>query len=104
MNARLYARIMKHLEKTTGTSSWDFRTLNQAHPQLAGYLFGILANVMGDKASDIVILNHYAPSRLWAWDLTHYQCRACGMMFSRPVEFHWDDDTTEQIADALGLR
>ena len=37
-------------------------------------------------------------------NLTHYQCRACGMMFSRPVEFHWDDETTDQVADALGLR
>ena len=36
-------------------------------------------------------------------NLTHYQCRACGMMFSRPAEFHWDDDTTEAVAHAIGL-
>ena len=36
-------------------------------------------------------------------NLTHYQCRACGMMFSRLAEFHWDDDTTEAVAHAIGL-
>jgi len=37
-------------------------------------------------------------------NITHYNCRDCGITFSEPVEMKWDDDTTEQIASYLGLR
>jgi len=71
-NARLYAKIMRHLETTTGTGLWDFRTLALTHPQLADHIYRILADVgdsvVGQTLSDRVILNHYVPRRLWAWE------------------------------------
>ena len=36
-------------------------------------------------------------------NLNHYTCRDCGIGINIPVEFKWDDDTTEAIAKALGL-
>ena len=36
-------------------------------------------------------------------NLNHYTCRDCGIGFNFPVEFKFDDDTTEAIAKALGL-
>jgi len=36
-------------------------------------------------------------------NLRHYRCRNCGVTYSVPVEFRWDDDTTEHIATFLGL-
>ena len=37
-------------------------------------------------------------------NLTHYRCQDCGIGFNVPVEFRWDDDTTDAIAEALGLK
>ena len=37
-------------------------------------------------------------------NLTHFRCRNCGITFSSPVELKWDDETTEQVAEFLGLR
>ena len=37
-------------------------------------------------------------------NITHYRCRDCGIMFSQAVELKWDDETTEQVAEFLGLR
>jgi hypothetical protein len=67
-NARLYAKIMRHLEETTGTGFWDFRTLNLTHPQLADCLYRILLQVIGNSLSNNVILNHYVPRRLWGYE------------------------------------
>jgi hypothetical protein len=62
-DARLYAKIMRHLE-TTSTGFWDFRTLNYTHPQLAGYVGVILKTVAGVEDP----WKHYLPRRLWAWE------------------------------------
>jgi len=67
-NARLYAKIMRHMENTTGTGFWDFRTLNLSHPQLANKLYRILADVVGKTFSDTIIRNHYMPRRLWGYE------------------------------------
>ena len=37
-------------------------------------------------------------------NITHYRCRDCGITFSSSVELKWDDETTEQVAEFLGLR
>ena len=37
-------------------------------------------------------------------NLTHYRCQDCGIGFNVPVEFKLDDDTTDAIAEALGLK
>ena len=36
-------------------------------------------------------------------NLEHYRCQDCGIGFNVPVEFKLDDDTTNTIAEALGL-
>ena len=64
-DARLYAKIMKHLEEKTGTGFWDFRTLNMVHPQLALYINKILVDVVGESFTNKIIQNHYIPRRLW---------------------------------------
>lgn len=71
-DARLYAKIMRHLEKATGTGFWDFRTLNQTHPQIADCLYRVLLRAIGNslrdgRYSDTVILNHYVPRRIWTY-------------------------------------
>ena len=63
-NARLYAKIMRHLEKRTGTGLRDFRTLRMCHPQLAEYLETIASAVTGI----VDLSNHYMPRRLWDYE------------------------------------
>lgn len=63
-NARLYAKIMRHLEETTGTGSWDFRTLNLTHPQLATCIGQLVIAVTGN----VDLRNHCAPRRLWGYE------------------------------------
>ena len=60
-NARLYAKIMRHLENTTSTGFWDFRTLNLSRPQLATCLEQLVIAVIGN----IDLRKHYMPRRLW---------------------------------------
>ena len=67
-NARLYAKIMQHLEETIGTISWDFRTLNLTHPQLAIYLYRYWLEVTDTSLDDVEIFNHYMPRRLWNYE------------------------------------
>ena len=65
--ARMYAKIMAHLENETGCSSWDFRTLNLSRPKTSGVLWALLGNVLAaEMVSDVVMLNHYVPSRIWS--------------------------------------
>ena len=67
-DARLYAKIMRHLEDTTGTGSWDFRTMRSAHPQLAKVLEVLISNADGISSHDKTMLHkRYVPSRLWAY-------------------------------------
>ena len=37
-------------------------------------------------------------------NLNHYRCQDCGIGFNVPVEFKLDDDTTNAIAEVLGLK
>jgi hypothetical protein len=72
-DARLYAKIMRHLETTTGTGHWDWPTINLTHPQLAAHLYRMLLAVIpahtiagGDRRP--MASNYYLPRRLWAWE------------------------------------
>ena len=65
MNKRIYAKIMRYLERITGTGFWDFRTLNMTHPQLANALDEIL--IVEGMNGDVVIQRHYVPRRIWNW-------------------------------------
>jgi len=72
-NPRMYAKIMRHIEKRSGTGFWDFRTLNLTHPHLAEHLF----NALGDHLQDILgdqydpnnfgvsVSRYYVPRRIW---------------------------------------
>ena len=42
LNQRIYRKITNHLIDKSGTSSWDFRTLNQVHPQICAKLIEIV--------------------------------------------------------------
>ena len=76
-DARLYAKIMNHLEITTGIGFWDFRTLNRCYPQLATQLARILVDTVNTnhadtcmrryKFSELIMNNHYVPRRLWSY-------------------------------------
>ena len=68
-DARLYAKIMRNLEKTTGPMLWDFRTMEIVHPHTATVLQGIIANCNGISSYDKnMIRNRYMPRRLWEYD------------------------------------
>ena len=67
-NKRLYAKIMRHLEQTSGTSFWDFRTLNLSHPQLAAILYRILTKELSSFMSGAIVGNHYLPRTLWSYN------------------------------------
>lgn len=63
-NARLYEKIMRHLETNSGTGFWDFPTLNLSHPQLATCLEQCVIAVIGN----IDLHKHYMPRRLWDYE------------------------------------
>jgi len=73
-NARLYAKVMRHVEQSSGGSSWDFRTLSISRPKTAELLFKILTDELGDdsRVADMVMYNHYVPNRIWDWGLVFY--------------------------------
>ena len=73
-NARLYAKVMRHVEQSSGGSSWDFRTLSISRPKPAELLFKILTAALGDdsRVADMVMYNHYVPNRIWDWGLVFY--------------------------------
>ena len=64
MNKRIYAKIMRYLERRTSSSKqWDFRTLRMTYPRLADMLHGILiAEDIVD--ADVEIQRHYVPRRI----------------------------------------
>jgi hypothetical protein len=65
-DARLYAKIMSHMERRTGTTSWDFRTLRQSSPHLSAELERIVVDCEGVPASCKADLGkHYVPYRVW---------------------------------------
>ena len=69
MNKRIYAKIMRYLERITGTGFWDFRTLHMTHPQLAIALHKILIaegmHFLAKCSADEGIQRHYVPRRIW---------------------------------------
>ena len=65
MNKRIYAKIMRYLERITGTGFWDFRTLHMTHPQLANALHEIL--IVEGMSADVEIQRHDMPRRIWNW-------------------------------------
>jgi hypothetical protein len=68
-NARLYAKIMQHLESNTGSQLWDFRTMEIVHPYIATVLQGIIANCDSISSYDKnMIRNRYMPRRLWGYE------------------------------------
>jgi hypothetical protein len=63
-NKRIYAKIMRYLERRVGSSKqWDFRTLRLSHPQLADVLHGILI-AEGIVSADVEIQRHYVPRKI----------------------------------------
>lgn len=69
-DARLYTKIMKHLEKKTGTGFWEYRTLNMVHPQLAQTIQDIINRSNGIADSHKLNLHkRYLPRRLWNYYL-----------------------------------
>ena len=63
-NKRIYAKKMKGLERSTGSSKqWDFRTLRMTYPQLADVLHEILI-AEGIVSVAVEIQNHYVPHRI----------------------------------------
>ena len=64
-NARLYAKIMRHLGNEYGRISvWDFRTLNLCHPHLAMILGQLVVDVIGN----VDLHKHYMPRTLWNYE------------------------------------
>ena len=59
---RLYAKIMRNLDRRTGSGVWDYRTLRICHPQIASALGEILV------AEGLVTWGnlpmHYLPRRI----------------------------------------
>ena len=63
-NARLYAKIMRHLGPRYGGQLWDFRTLNLSHPHLAMILEQLVVDVIGN----VDLHKHYMPRTLWNYE------------------------------------
>jgi hypothetical protein len=65
LNQRIYRKITNHLRDKSGTSSWDFRTLNQVYPQICAKLIEI---ILKEKkillATRYEIMQCYVPMRI----------------------------------------
>ena len=49
-------------------------------------------------------ITHFGDNQIIVETFEENRCRDCGITFSSSVELKWDDETTEQVAEFLGLR
>ena len=88
---RMYSKIIDYLRDRTGTTHWDFRTLNQAHPQLCAKLMDLLVAQWGSdlQLDRDALMRRYVPRSIYQGREMMFWERRCKLQ-DEPYSGGWD--------------